>query len=84
MIEILQYLKSIGCNFNVKVNEYAPLHTACRFGSNASINFLLGECTIDKYALGLEPQLIGQAGTQAHHFCAHDGNLDMLKLLIEY
>jgi len=34
--------------------------------------------------LGLEPQLIGQAGTQAHHFCAHDGNLDMLKLLIEY
>jgi len=48
MVEILQFLKHIGCNLNVKVNEYAPLHTACRFGSNESIEFLLTKCTLDK------------------------------------
>jgi len=83
MLEILGFLWQAGCNMNVRVNEYSPLLTACRFGSNRSIAFLLESCNIRQFPHGSDPFIVGQAGTMAHHFCAHDGNLQMLRLLIE-
>lgn len=84
LMAILCFLWEVGCKMNVAVNEYAPLHTACRFGSNRAIEFLLIQCNIQKFSHGVNPSQVGQAGTMAHHFCAHDGNLKMLKLLIEH
>jgi len=83
LMAILCFLWEVGCSMNVSVYEYAPLHTACRFGSNRAIEFLLDHCSIPLFPRGVNPLLPGQAGTMAHHFCAHDGNLNMLRRLIE-
>jgi len=40
-------------------------------------------CNSRKFPRGVDPELVGQAGTMAHHFCAHDGNLPMLRMFIE-